>query len=139
LYDYLAWRPAPVLALISELRARTHKDTKVYLIDLRDGWLGGCELSKVADLCDGVVLCAYAMSPEDVEGVFREGRRSLGPDRYLGAGFRLLYPEFRSGPELAAQVHSAIQGGADGLSFYNYGLIPRPRLQWVKAAIGSVG
>jgi len=138
LYDYLVWRPTPVLALISELRARTHQDTKVHLIDLRDGWLGGCELSKIADLCNGVVLCAYAMSPEDVEGLFRDGRRTLGPDRYLGAGFRLLYPEFRSGPELAVQVQSAIRGGADGLSFYNYGLIPRPRLQWVKAAIGSI-
>ncbi|GLR91158.1 hypothetical protein [Bradyrhizobium iriomotense] len=138
LYDYLAWRSNPVLTLISELRARTHPDTKVYLIDLKDGWLGGCELSEVAGLCDGAILCAYAMSPEDVEGLFHEGRRKLGPDRYLGAGFRLLYPEFRSGLELAAQVQSAVRGGAEGLSFYNYGLIPRPRLGWVKAAIGSI-
>lgn len=137
-YDYLMWRFEPVTSLIAEIRERADPATKVYLIDLKDGWLGGCDIGKVAEVCDGAILCAYWTAPKDVAALIDEGRRAVGPDKYLGAGFRVFYPEMRSASDLAARCKAAIDAGADGVNFYNYGLVPEPRLGWVRNAVEVV-
>jgi hypothetical protein len=137
-YDYLMWRFEPVMSLIADIRARADVGTKVYLIDLKDAWLGGCDIGKVGAVCDGAILCAYSAPPRAIAALIEEGRRALGPDKYLGVGLRLFYPETPGAAELAARASAAVQAGADGVSFYNYGLIPEPRLAWVRLAVDAV-
>jgi hypothetical protein len=108
------------------------------LIDLKDGWLGGVDLEAVGRICDGAILCCYDMSPEDGAAVMHSGRAALGPDKYLGAGFRVFYPEMQSGSDLAARARAAIEAGAGGINFYNYGLIPAKRLDWVRQAVDGL-
>jgi len=31
-----------------------------------------------------------------------------------------------------------VESGANGLNFYNYGLIPAPRLDWIRSAVGAL-
>jgi hypothetical protein len=143
LHAFLAWRSEPVTSLIAEIKAAADPASRIVLIDLKDGWLGGVDLAAVGRLCDGAILCCYDMPAEQVTEVMRSGRAALGPDKYLGAGFRVFYPEV-SGPEqLAARAKAAADAGADGINFYNYGLIPAKRLDWVRLAVdgvmGSVG
>jgi hypothetical protein len=87
-YDYLMWRFEPVTSLIGEIREVADPATKVYLIDLKDGWLGGCDLAAIGKVCDGAILCAYWSEPEAVASLMRLGRQALGPDKFLGTGFR---------------------------------------------------
>jgi hypothetical protein len=137
-YDYLMCRFEPVTSLVAELRDAAAPETKVYLIDLKDGWLGGCDLDAIGKVCDGAILCAYGMTPEATEALMRQGRAALGPDKRLGAGFRVFYPETADAEQLALRSRAARDGGAAAINYYNYGLIPRKRLDWIGAAVESL-
>jgi hypothetical protein len=54
----------------------------------------------------------------------------------MAIGYRLFYPEMADAGMLAAKVASALAASVDGLNFYNYGLVPAGRLDWVGAALG---
>jgi hypothetical protein len=134
LHAFLTWRTEPVTSLIADIRNAAHPDTKVVLIDLADAWLGGVELEAAAEACDGLILCCYNMEPADVSAQFGTARTIVGPDKYLGVGLRVFYPEMETAEALAARTQAAIAAGAKGVNFYNYGLIPEKRLDWVRLA-----
>jgi hypothetical protein len=127
----IRWRFEPVTSLVAEIRAEAHPDTTVTVIDLADGWLGGGDLAALGKACDGAILCAYDMSAEATGSLLRQGRAILGADKFLGTGFRLFYPEM-SGPEaIRSRVAAAVAEGVDSINFYNYGLVPAARLDWI--------
>lgn len=138
LHAYLAWRTEPVTSLIREIRDAADPATKIVLIDLKDGWLGGVDLEAAGRICDGAILCCYHMDPDAVAEVMKAGRLALGPDKYLGVGLRVFYPEVTGAEQLAARARAAVDAGADGVNFYNYGLIPEKRLDWVRAAVDAL-
>jgi hypothetical protein len=136
LHAWLMWRFEPVTSLVAELREVADPATKVLMIDLKDGWLGGCDLAALGKICDGAILCAYGTQPVGVEALLAWGREALGPQKFLGAGYRLFFPEMSSAEMLAAKVEPAVGGPVDGINFYNYGLVPAARLDWVRGALG---
>lgn len=137
LFAYLLWRFEPVTSLVAEMREVADPSTRVLIIDLEDGWLGGCDLAALGKVCDGAILCAYDMAADDVSRLLADGRAALGADKFLAAGYRVFYPEM-AGPEiLAAKVRPAMGGEADGVNFYNYGLVPAARLDWIAASQAS--
>ncbi len=136
-FAYAMWRFEPVTSLVAAIRAETDPATQVHLIDLKDGWLGGCDIGAAAAACDGVVLCAYDMSVPEVAGLIRSGREAVGPEKYLGTGFRVMVPEMTGAADLVGRARAAVEAGVDGIYFYNYGLIPRPRLDWIARALGA--
>lgn len=136
LHAYLLWRFEPVTSLVEEIRAAADPATQVVIIDLKDGWLGGCDLAALGKVCDGAILCAYDMPPEGVTDLLKAGRVALGPDKFLGTGYRLFYPEMSDASALAAKVKPALEAGV-GINFYNYGLVPAARLDWVRRALGA--
>ncbi|MGO8658199.1 hypothetical protein ACC771_21765, partial [Rhizobium ruizarguesonis] len=71
---YLTWRSEPVTSLIGEIKAVADPATRIVLIDLKDGWLGGVDLAAAGKLCDGAILCCYDMEPDAVGDVIRTGR-----------------------------------------------------------------
>ena len=135
LHAFLKWRSEPVTSLIAEIRKQADPASQIWLIDLKDGWLGGVDLKAVGAICDGAILCCYFMPPEQVADLMKQGRDALGPDKYLGAGFRVFYPEIQSADALSERSRAAIEAGADGINYYNYGLIPQKRLDWIAQAV----
>ena len=90
-------------------------------------------------------MCATARSSASMRlarsmaaEVIRGGRAALGPEKFLCAGFRLFNGEVGGADGLTARVNACVEAGAEGLNFYNYGLIPAKRLDWIRAAVGSV-
>ncbi|WHO76914.1 hypothetical protein [Rhizobium sp. BT03] len=138
LHAYLAWRAEPVTSLIGEIKAAADPASRIVLIDLKDGWLGGADLAAVGKICDGAILCCYDMEPNAIGDVIRTGRAALGSEKFLGVGLRVFYPEVGEAAVLAARAKAAVEAGADGVNFYNYGLIPAKRLDWVKAAVAAI-
>lgn len=134
LHAFLVWRSEPVTSLIGEIKAAADPASRIVLIDLKDGWLGGVDLEAVGQLCDGAILCCYDMTPEATAAVIRAGRAALGPEKFLGLGLRVFYPEVPGPTILKDRVRAAIAAGANGVNFYNYGLIPEKRLDWVRVA-----
>ena len=137
LHAYLIWRFEPVTSLVAELHEAAHPGTRVVIIDLKDGWLGGCDLEALGKVCDGAILCAYDMQAGDVASLMAAGRAALGEDKFLGTGYRLFYPEMAGPDILATKVRPARVPGVDGINFYNYGLVPAARLDWVGAALAG--
>ena len=122
-------------SLIAEMRAPAHPASRVVLIDLAEGWLGGCDLAAIGKVCDGAILCVYGVAPEKAARVMAAGRAALGPEKLLGAGFSLFSRHVADGEALARQVRACAGAGAAGFNFYNYGLIPAPRLEWIRGSV----
>ena len=61
----------------------------------------------------------------------RRVRRSRSPSRRGVSRFR---SRNRGAADLAVRAEAAVRSGADSLNFYNYGLIPAARLDWIGAA-----
>ncbi|SER53671.1 hypothetical protein SAMN05216548_1246 [Faunimonas pinastri] len=137
-HDFLMWRFEPVTSLVQEIRATADPASKIYVIDLKDGWLGGCDTAALAEVSDGIILCAYGMEPDAVRELISAGREAVGPEKYLGTGFRVFYPEVPDAATLATRSKAAIEAGAEGINYYNYGLIPEKRLDWVRRAVAAV-
>jgi hypothetical protein len=136
-FDFVKWRFEPVTSLIGEIRELAAPDTKIYVLDLKEGWLGGCDVKAAAAACDGAIICGYDMTPDQVTRHIAENRIAVGPDRLLGTGFRVFYPEMRNATDLASRAEVAAREGTKRINFYNYGLIPGPRLDWVQQAISA--
>ena len=105
------WRFEVVTSLVSEIRAESSPSTKIHLIDLKNGWLGGCDVGAIAGVCDGALICGYDMAPKDVSELLVNGRRMIG-ERHLGTGFRVFYPEMGQAGDLAARAVAAAEAGA---------------------------
>jgi hypothetical protein len=136
-HDFVMWRFEPVTSLIREIRAAAAPETKIYLIDLKDGWLGGCELSPAAQACDGAIVCGYDMSASQVGDLLTKSAATIGSGGLLGTGFRLFYPEMTGPGDLVARAEAAAKAGAASINFYNYGLVPGARLDWVRQATAA--
>jgi hypothetical protein len=135
---YVRWRHAPVTSLVATIRDAAHPASRVHAIDIDDGWLSGSDLGPIALACDGLMLCVYGQPPATIARSVATARTTVGSDRFLGAGLRPFYPEVDGPDVLAAQAEMAQAAGADGINFYNYGLIPAARLDWVGAASAAV-
>ena len=132
--SYVRWRFEPVTSLAREIRAHADPASRIHVLDIDDGWLSGCNLADLAHATDGITLCLYDRAPDSVAAGVAKARAAMPPDRSLRAGLRLFHPEVASAEDVVARTRAAIGAGASGLNFYNYGLIPAARLDWVRAA-----
>lgn len=135
---YVRWRFEPVTSLAAEIREKAHPASQIHVLDIDDGWLSGCNLTDLARVTDGVTLCVYARAPEAVRAGVARARAAMPPDKTLRAGLRLFHPEVASAKDVADRASAAIGAGATGINFYNYGLVPAARLDWVRAASDAV-
>jgi hypothetical protein len=135
---YVRWRFEPVTSLAAEIRAAADPASRIHVLDVDDGWLSGCDLADLAAATDGVTLCVYARPPAAVAAGVARAQAVLPPGRLLRAGLRLFHPEVASAADVAARAQAAVGAGATGINFYNYGLIPAARLDWVRAASDAV-
>ena len=134
LYAYLRWRCEPVTALIAEIRTATHRATRLLLIDAEGSWAGGIDLPALVPHIDGILHCAYVTPPDRIAGLMEKTRALLGPDKTLIAGFQLFHPTVADAADLAQRVaQTALY--VDGCNFYNLGLVPPARLQWIRTAL----
>jgi hypothetical protein len=135
---YVLWRFEPVTSLVTDIRAAAEPATRIEVIDLNDGWRSGSDVAALAKVCDGILLCAYDRSPVSVKADTAVVRAMLPAHCRLGVGIRLFYPEMKSARDIVDRTQAAIQAGASEIHYYNYGLVPAARLDWVRAAIDTV-
>ncbi len=133
-HAYVRWRFEPVTSLAAEIRHAAHPSSRVHVLDIGNGWLCGSDLAALARATDGVVMCAYDRAPRAVGTDLAAARATIGADRFLGTGMRVFYPEMRGPDDLVARARAAAAAGVEEVNFYNYGLIPAARLDWVRAA-----
>jgi len=136
LHAYLRWRCMSVTTLIGEIKSVTHPDTRLLLIDAVGSWAGGIDLPQLVPHLDGILHCAYFTAPDRIAALMSETRALLGPDRTLIAGFQLFYPTVSGRADIEHRVAQAAQV-VDGINFYNLGLVPPARLDWIRTAVSQ--
>jgi hypothetical protein len=108
------------------------------VLDINDGWRSGSDLAALGKICEGVVFCAYDRSAAALEADTAKVRGVLRDNTKLGVGMRLFHPEMKSADDIASRSLAAIRAGATEIDYYNYGLVPAARLDWVRAATDAV-
>jgi len=141
LRSFLSWRFEPVTDLCKALRESAKTSTAIYFLSLvtQRAWLQGIDVEAIARACDGLVVCVYDSPPPQVFADIGEASRRIGSEKYLSAGFRVFHPETRSAEDLRSKVREAVRAGAEGVNFYNFGLIPRSRLSWIRTSLDGLG
>ncbi|NBN77573.1 hypothetical protein GWI72_04745 [Microvirga tunisiensis] len=137
LHDYLLWRREPVMSLIADARDAAHPDTAILLVDGPSAWRGGVDLDRVSSVCDGMILCLYGQTPETTAREIAAMRRRLGASASLILGLSAFQSAVASAEPLCRAAIAGAQAGADGLNYYNYGLVTRPRLGWMGEATAA--
>jgi hypothetical protein len=135
---YVLWRFEPVISLVTNIRAAADPASRIDVIDINDGWRSGSDLAALAKICDGILLCAYDRPPASVATDAAAARAMLPAQGRLGVGIRLFYPEMKSARDIVDRTQAAINAGAGEMHYYNYGLVPAARLDWVRAAVDAV-
>ena len=121
-----------------EVHAATGGRTRLYFLSLLPhsrSWLFGVDLREITRCCEGVVVCSYDCDERQAEADLRESRRDFEPGAQLMMGVRCFTPEYADGAALQRKLLVAKRQKADGLRLYNYGLIPRERMRWIRAAL----
>lgn len=137
LHAWLSWRESVVTSLVEEIRAEAHPGTRIVVISDSATWTAGLDLDRVAQACDGLLVCLYGAPVAEVAGI-SDMRRAIGAEKFLGVGFRLFHPETSDAEHLAELSQTAISAGANGINYYNYGLVPEKRLAWIAEATRSL-
>jgi hypothetical protein len=133
---YLRWRHEPVTSLVAGIKSVVPPSTRLMLIDFEGSWWGGVDLAAMVPHLDGVLHCAYVTATDRIAPVLRATRDLIGPDRTLIAGFQLFHPNVRDRADLVARV-AETRGLVQGCNFYNLGLVPPARLDWIRSAVAG--
>ena len=131
---FLRWRPQAVTGLVAQVAAAVPAATELTVIDYDGSWAGGLDIAALAPSLAGVVYCAYFAPPERIGALLAPVRAALGPAKRLAAGFQLFHPNVADAADLAARVAAATPHAGD-LNFYNLGLVPPARLDWMRDAL----
>jgi hypothetical protein len=140
-YDYLQWRSTVVTSLAEELQRLMPSRTKLYFLSLLTpdkSWLFGVDFKAIGQVNDGIVVCCYDTGAEQVGANMAKSIEAIDDQTDILTGLRVFYPEAHNQAELVEKVKQAAQAGTHGYVYYNYGLIPEPRMGWIKAAIDAV-
>jgi len=141
LAGFLRWRSTVVTTLVQEVAQTAAGRIKLYFMSLLPhscSWLFGVDLKQISGLCDGVVICSYKNDTPQAVADLRESRRDFSPGTKLIIGMRTFYPEYSGIGPFREKVLAAKAEKVDGFNFYNYGLIPKVHLQWIKESLTDI-
>jgi len=99
-------------------------------------WKHGLDLDALASPLDHVTVLAYHSDPNVVRDDVATTRSLVDTTAY--AGILAGHPIVDSRRQLETQVAAAVDAGAEGVSFYGYGVLPERNLDWIGAALDGV-
>jgi hypothetical protein len=140
IYSYLRYRLDVVTSLLAELRevaagygVKVGVTTSIFSRPTSRAWMEGTSLRAASRAVDALLSVSYFPDPAAVQGdilwvkTLSEGRPF---DVALDAG----HPDALSEENLIAKARIAASEGAGAVFYYNYGLLTRRRLGWVRSA-----
>ena len=119
-----------VVSLVEEVREATGVEVSFLLMG--DRWGAGIDAGRMAAAADLVEILAYVDTPEKVTQRLHALRPTVPDMSRLVVGLQAYYPCAVDAGGLAAQVEAARREGVEQLSYYNYGIMPRPNLEWLR-------
>ena len=126
-----------VTSLIGRIKADSGAAEVSFLL-MGDRWLSGIRPERIAAECDLLGALVYTDSPavveERVTAALEQAR--IEPQRLM-VGLQAYHPCAGDAETLAAVYAAARECGGEQFSFYNYGIMPRPNLDWIRRCVSS--
>jgi len=139
LYEYVRMGMHQVSSLVGEARKIAGKHGVLLEVipasfhrPVSSAWLERGSLRLLAAACDGLLISAYFADPNQVEADLNWAAH-LAPEAKIAAGINACNPT-PDASVLLAQARACQRAGCDRLYYYNYGLLTRRRLDWVRQA-----
>ena len=133
LQAYQTLREDLVVSLVEEIRQATGAEVSFLLMG--DRWGAGIDAARMAATADLVEILAYVDAPEKITHRLAAMRETVPDLRRLVVGLQAYYPCAVDADGLLAQVEAARREGVEQFSYYNYGIMPRPNLGWLRRCI----
>ena len=135
---YLEMRESVVSSLIADIKSVSQ--ASISSMAMGDRRYSGLNTERVRDIADWFEILCYTPSREFVETSVRNATDLMnGEVDRVWVGVCAYPPASPNAETLAANVEAVAGLGVRAVSFYNYGIMPKRNLQWVKAAIEGIG
>ncbi len=135
LAEYVHMRENTVATLVQEVRDAA--GVPVSFIFMGDRPTSGADRKRIASIVDYVETLSYTADPERTRQTVSRLLPDLrAPDQLL-VGLQAYPPASPDAETLQANIEEAAGLGIRRFSFYNYGIMPLPNLNWVQKAIGA--
>ena len=143
LADYLEMRFAVLEELFNDVAGVLHaRNKKAYLIIIgqeeRRHYLSGIDLQRQGQVADAVTALFYARKPEEAPGIVRGIRRAAGAKTAVHFAVRPGYPDAASPADVIRLTEASLKAGVNGIGYYNFGLLEKFHLDWVRKAVASI-
>lgn len=99
-------------------------------------WKHGLDLDAMSSPLDYATVLAYHSDPTVVRDDVATAQSLT--DVPTHAGILAGHPIVETRDELRDQVTAAVDAGAEGLSFYGYGVVPERNLEWIEEVLETV-
>lgn len=133
---YMRMRIDVVMELFDTVKRGLRTGCELRIIDWENPerlWMRGFD-ERLNDVLDGIIQCCYSDDPTMLPALVEKTRRFL-PDVPVIAGIEAGFPTCTSAEDVALQVNTAKNSGAAGMQVYNYGLMRRENLAWLRDAL----
>jgi len=92
----------------------------------------GLDMAEVAAVTDSLTICAYTKDPEAARADIRAAAAATGDPGKLRVGYHCFPPVAPDAATLMRVLAASKEEGVRAYSFYNYGIAPRPCLEWLR-------
>jgi len=139
-YRYLVFRNYSIVNFIKEIKAVLPAKVKLFVISsiskpCSSSWIEGINIRNIASIVDAVEILSYFKSPRDIRSDLWFAKITVGTKSRLNIGLRPCFPDTPDVDNLIRKIEVINKIGVDGVSFYNYGHMPRENLNWIKKSL----
>ncbi len=143
LADYLEMRFSVLDDFFKDVAGILHaQNKKAHLIIIgqeeRRHFLSGIDLQRQGQVADAVTALFYGRKPEEAPGIVRGIRRAAGVKSAVHFAVRPGYPDAASPADVIRLTEASLKAGVDGIGYYNFGLLEKFHMDWVRKAVESI-
>jgi hypothetical protein len=105
--------------------------------ECRLDYLTGVDLQRVAKDADAIDIPFYNRHSREAAGIVRTIRKAAGRDINVYFAVRPGHPDAEDVNGVIRMTNSILTGGGKGISYYNFGLLEKFHLDWIRRAIAQ--
>jgi hypothetical protein len=128
------------LASVAEILKAQNKQL-IYIAmgpEQRFDYLAGLDLRQAAAHMDAVEVLFYHRKLGEAPGIMKRMRSATEGKPAIYFAVRPGYPDVERARDVVQMSQAIREAGADGISYYNFGLLEKPHMNWIKQAIRAL-
>lgn len=110
-------------------------DVPIYYYLMGDYHVGGMRYPEIAGIVDKVTILGYTPSPDQLRSRIQQLKAEGVPPEKLIVGLQAYPPASPDEDTLISTTQAAAAEQVAGYCYYNYGIMPKKSLDWVRKAI----